>query len=363
MTKDNFMQSLQSVNLKGEEANYNFLDVIKKVDNENIISEWLAFLFDAKKCGSALPLKNFCNYIDIDLVGSDVEIEREYTLDNRRRIDILIKLENAWIVIENKINSAECNEQTVDYELKIRNETIGQNVSLKYVYLKPTYNKSNPTNKVFNIMTYGELVKIWGNINKDDFIPPENHVYFSEFMKLIQERYAMSKELQFDENTKLYIQYSQQFSAVENSFNASCQVVKEKLVNKLNNIFTAEEGWVISFHAEYIQFYKAYWGSELHFEIGTWPWQRSYKNVSFNRLIANDVEIQYCLHAERKQAEIYGAKFKDIETNNGNLFSTKHYNFDNEDNCIASLNDIAERLQRIKDVVAPIIDDILTADK
>ena len=48
MTKEEFIQKLQTVNLKEREINYNFLDVIKKVDNENVISEWLAFLFDVK---------------------------------------------------------------------------------------------------------------------------------------------------------------------------------------------------------------------------------------------------------------------------------------------------------------------------
>ena len=310
-----------------------------------------------------MPLKNFCNYIDIDLIGSDVEIEREYTLDNRRRIDILIKLQDAWIVIENKINSMECNDQTVDYEYKITSETAGQDVSLYYVYLKPTYNKSKPANANFMIMTYGDLANIWKNIKENDFSPQRNHVYFSEFMKLINERYVMSKELQFDENTKLFIEFSEQFNAVEKSFNDSCQVIKEKLMNMLSNVFSAEEGWLISFHLEYIQFYKASWGSELHFEIGTWAWQRNYKNVSFNRLIANDVEISYCLHAERKQAETYGTQFKDIEKKYSNLFSTEHYSFDTEDNCIASIKSIAERLQNIKSSITPIVDHILASDK
>ena len=169
----------------------------------------------------------------------------------------------------------------------------------------------------------------------------------------------MRKELQFDENTKLYIEFSQQFNAVEKSFNDACQVVREKLLNRLEEVFPEQEGWQISPHTEYIQFYKAHWGSELHFEIGTWSWQRNYKNVSFNRLIASDVEIDYCLHAERKQADIYGSKFNDIETKYDKLFGPMHYNFDNEDNCIAALDAIAKRLQNIKDVIAPIIDDIV----
>ena len=131
----------------------------------------------------------------------------------------------------------------------------------------------------------------------------------------------MNKELQFDENTKLYIEFSEQFNAVENSFNNACQALKDKFINMLNTIFTVEESWIISFHSEYIQFFKASWGSDLHFEIGTWAWQRSFKNISFNRLLANNVEITYCLHAERKQAELYAEKFKDIEIIGGMAFS------------------------------------------
>lgn len=80
----------------------------------------------------------------------------------------------------------------------------------------------------------------------------------------------------------------------------------------------------------------------MHFEIGTWAWQRSFRNISFNRLLANNVEITYCLHAERKQAELYAEKFKDIETENSVLFHTENYSFGNEKSCISSLNAIAD---------------------
>lgn len=361
MLSRNFIENLKTVNLKGKAPDYNFMDVIGKTDNENIISEWLAFLFDANKSSSLKPLKLFCNFLDIRFGNGEVTIEREYTLDDRRRIDIIIKSETAWIIIENKINSMECNGQTVDYEDKIASEICGQNISLYFVYLKPTYNMSSPINKKFKVMTYKELAEIWKNINTDDFIRKENYVYYSEFMKLINERYAMSKELQFDENTKLYIEFSEQFNAVENSFNNACQTVKDKLINMLNSIFSIEESWIISFHPEYIQFYKASWGSDLHFEIGTWAWQRSFKNISFSRLLANKVEITYCLHAERKQAELYAEKFKHIETENSKLFRTENYNFDNEKNCISSLNAIAERLLKIKNSVTPIVENAIKA--
>ena len=361
MISSNFIESLKKVNLKSKAPDYNFLDVIRKTDNENIISEWLAFLFDEKKSSSLTPLKLFCEFLNVEIDESEVEIEREYTLDNRRRIDIIIKSKNAWIIIENKINSMECNEQTVDYEEKIASEISGQNISLHYVYLKPTYNKSNPTNKKFKIMTYGELAEIWKGVNSEDFTQKENYVYFSEFMKLINERYAMSKELQFDENTKLYIEFREQFYAAEKSFDSACQAVRDKLINLLNAVFPDEEEWSIYARATYILFYKRSWGFDLHFEIGTWDWQRDYKNITFNRLIANDVQISYCLHAERKQSELYGSKFKEIESKNSHLFSTEHYNFGDEENCISSLNAIAERLLEIKNTITSIVENAIKA--
>lgn len=359
MSSRNFIESLKTINLKSKAPDYNFLDVIGKSDNENIISEWLAFLFDVKKCGSRLPLKRFCEFFDIEFDDSEITVEREYTLDNRRRIDIIIKFKNVWIVIENKINSMECNGQTVDYEDKIASEIDGQNVSSHYVYLKPAYNKSNPTNIKFKVITYRELAEIWKDINSDDFIQEKNYVYFSEFIKLISGRYAMNNELKFDENTKLYTEFREQFYAAEKSFDNSCQTVRAKLMNLLNTLFPVEDDWVISAHTEFILFYKTSWGFDLHFEIGTWEWQRNEKNISFNKLIADDVEITYCLHAERKQKEVYFAKFKEIENNNSKLFCTEHYNFCNEENCMSSLNAIAGRLQEIKNSITPIVDSIV----
>ena len=364
MLSNSFIDRLKSVNLKSIEPSYNFLDVIAKSDNENVISDWLAFLLDAKKCGSEAPLKLFCQLVEVEFENGEITIDREYTLDNRRRVDIIIKMENSWIVIENKINSMECNEQTIDYETKIANELNGQNISVYYVYLKPTYNKSNPANSNFNVLTYGELANIWENIKSEDFVRKENYVYFSEFIKLIKGRYAMSKELQFDENTKLYIEYREQFHAAEKSFNYACLAVREKLMNLLNAVFPDEEGWKIDmrFKGEFIQIYKTSWGNDLHFEIGTWLWQRNSKNISFERLISNDVQISYCLHAERKQVK-YSLKFKDIETANSKLFCTEHYNFGSEENCMVSINAIAARLQEIKNTVAPIIDKLLVAEE
>ncbi|MDE6505414.1 MAG: hypothetical protein K2L42_06050 [Clostridia bacterium] len=46
-----------------------------------IISEWLAFLFDAKKCGSVLPLIRFCEFLNIEPLDGGVNIKQKRLTD------------------------------------------------------------------------------------------------------------------------------------------------------------------------------------------------------------------------------------------------------------------------------------------
>ena len=352
-----FIDRLKTV--KQQETRYDFLDVIKKADSENLISDWLAFLLDAKKCSSELPLKLLCKKLDTEYYGGEAEILREYAIDSNRRIDIFIRLETVWIVIENKINSFEHDEQTRTYKEAISDKAVGQNVDLRYVYLKPKYNKSEPVEKDFRTITYDVLYDCWKGICSDDFAKKEYYVYFDEFIKIVSGRYAMCKELSFHSNTNLYVEYREQFACIEEAFNDDCKNVREKLNEQLKNVFPDKEGWAISSHSTYIQFYTTNWGGDIHFEIGVW----GQSGISFNRLIADSVEIEYCLHAERDKAALYKNEFQNIEQKHRYLFGKEKYNFGCEDCCIDSIDKIAKRLQDIKNEIYPEVDSILMTNK
>ena len=92
---------------------------------ENIISNWLSFLLDPNRFKDDAPLKallglflkaNQFEETDVDTVM----VSREYTLLNRRRVDLLIEADDLIIGIENKIFSSIHNDQLNDYYDKLR---------------------------------------------------------------------------------------------------------------------------------------------------------------------------------------------------------------------------------------------------
>ncbi|MDE6475221.1 MAG: PD-(D/E)XK nuclease family protein [Clostridia bacterium] len=342
-------------NVKDIEPTLNFLDVIGRVDNENIISNWLSFIFDYKKMKSSKPLELFLRYIKCDFEDLQAEIYREYSLTNKRRIDIIIKLAKNWVVIENKINSFECNEQTKDYTQQIVKEIDDKDIDIMFIYLKPNYNKSSPSDSAFKVMTYKELYDLLRYVQKKDFFDKTRFRYFSEFLKLIKEKYIVEQELNFSEKTKIFTEYREELLGVEKSYQLDCINVKNKLCCAMKEIFPEEEGWVIKILSKYIQFFKKEWPEWMHFEIGTWDWQKQQKNISFESLIAKDVEIEYCLHAEGKAGILYGDSVKELEKDKTH-FGVRHYNFSDESKCMESIHAIAQHLKEIKEIFAQKVD-------
>lgn len=83
---------------------------------ENVISNLLAFFFDPTEEHRLIDLflkSLFECYADMTgnriQLGEFEEIEREYSTEDRKRIDILIKLSNAIVCIENKIYARDYN--------------------------------------------------------------------------------------------------------------------------------------------------------------------------------------------------------------------------------------------------------------
>lgn len=76
------------------------------------------------------------NYINLMLlIYSDLEVYREYTIDNGRRIDILLisKRYKVVILIENKIWSGEGDNQLEDYKNYIDNNYNSYNKIYFYI--------------------------------------------------------------------------------------------------------------------------------------------------------------------------------------------------------------------------------------
>ena len=320
------------------------MDVIGKVDDENIISNWLAFLLDSERIGTSKPFEVFCKAIGVEVEKSQ-SVRREYYLDNKRRIDIVIKTDHYWLVIENKINSRENNEQTRAYAERIREEIKNENenesgdITVRFLYLKPTYNVSTPSEKDFYTLEYIDLLACFEKVTEEDFPQKTTYIYFSEFLKLIRERYVMNTELNFGEGTRLYTEAQATIRQIEREFVADCEIVLEKLKKALREVFPEDEGWLVLDHQDYIQFRKQTWPMEVHFEIGTWDWQRKDYGRSFVHLIsAQPVIIAFEIHDERRE----------IGKKNQRNLKTLKFDFSDEKACLKSIQAIAEELKYIK---------------
>jgi len=108
----------------------NFLEIIKREKDEKIHSNILAWFFNPKGNHNlqAAFLSNFASKIGIKLIKGkwkDAKVVREVTLDNNKRIDILITdYENYSIAIENKIGAKKREGQLSDYDTPIKRKFV-----------------------------------------------------------------------------------------------------------------------------------------------------------------------------------------------------------------------------------------------
>ena len=192
-----------------------FLDVINKTHDENIVSNWLSFIFNPDENGIGnKPIELLLNSVgcEYELENDNFkEIHREETTDNgRKRMDIVIKYSKLWIIIENKIDSFEHDKQTEKYfnyiEEKRKNER-KKRIRAEYIYLRPDWNQPDdenvPTKKFngkegFRNLFYSELIKQLKKINTSDYKESEKFEYLKEFIK-VGEKYYMGKEIKIRE--------------------------------------------------------------------------------------------------------------------------------------------------------------------
>lgn len=182
-----------------------FFDLISC--REVFVSQWLAYLFDETKCGcgrecvKALLRAVLVNHKIDDYVFDEVKTEVA-TFDDKR-IDILIKFDKLWIVIENKIYSGEHDNQTQRYYNYINERCEGREVV--YVYLKPTFEE--PSCKHFKSLSYVNLLREFRKIKEKDFVEKEKYKYLQEFVesgdKFMENNDVTAREqLYFDNHEK-----------------------------------------------------------------------------------------------------------------------------------------------------------------
>ncbi len=198
----------------------NIFKILNMADKEAIHSNILAWLFNPyenhnlnDKAIKVLLMQlseKGTEYINLLLLNySDLEVYREYTIDNGRRIDILMesKKNKVIFIIENKIWSGEGDNQLEDYKKYIDEKYI--DYSRIFLYLTPE-KEIKEKYKGYTHITYNTIYKIINNILHDNQIKLEIRALLKQYKEIIRRNIMgnVDKEM-MDLCRKLYVEHKE----------------------------------------------------------------------------------------------------------------------------------------------------------
>lgn len=236
----------------------NIFKIINMVDKEAIHSDILAWLFNPyenhnfnDKAIKVLLMQlseKDAEYINLFLQDySDLEVYREYTIDNGRRIDILMESRNNKVIfiIENKIWSGEGDNQLEDYKRYIDEKYSDYNRI--FLYLTPEKERKEKYKGYIHI-TYNTIYKILNNILHDNQIRLEIRAVLKQYKEIIRKDIMgnVDKDM-IDLCRKLYVEHKEALNKImqygntryyytnliadiiENDKNLKCEIVNKFL--------------------------------------------------------------------------------------------------------------------------------------
>lgn len=333
-----------------------FLSIINKKFDEVTISRCVAFLINPEYTtlniiGQLLNItqqeEDEADFIQLfnneDTVFEGIEVEE--VISSRSRIDIIIRFSTFWILIENKINSYENNEQTLRYEKDLDQKE----KPVKYICLKPQYNKSVMKNKKFSYVLYNQLVEILKTVTKYDLKEQENYCYIEDFIKHMEGFLMKENELEISEDVEFYIENREVIEGIVKNYDKQCELVKDKLVDCIKNKFGNE--YNIYATRTYFQIWKDSWDNTqhkgIHYEI----------YCDTNKIIGCNRTVNFTIHNEEKTRKIYS----DIE--HMKSIKKQEYKFDNSKNIENSIKQIVDEMYRIAEEYNSDIDEKILAKK
>lgn len=178
----------------GAENAFNYLDIIRKEDDENVFSNLIAYFLSNDKD----LLRDFCaEVLKVSDISEAASVEREKAA-NRSRIDIYIEDQNHAIVIENKIKS-EVNSvnqrhnftgeliksQLEDYYDFI--EEYAENREKKYFILMPNYHRIDLSkykhSEKYQKIAYSEVFNFFST---HEYQNASEKKYYDDFVKALR---------------------------------------------------------------------------------------------------------------------------------------------------------------------------------
>lgn len=229
---------------KKDEAN--IFKIINIADKEIVHSDMLAWFFNPyenhnlndkvlKEILMQLSKKD-AEYISLLLLDySDLEVYREYTVDNGRRIDIVMESKNNKVIfiIENKIWSGEGDNQLEDYKNYIDEKYNDYNRI--FLFLTPEKERKEKYKGYIHI-TYSMIYSVLNCVLQENQIKFEISVIIRQYKEIIG-RYIMGsidKEM-IDLCRKLYVEHKEALDKIMQYGNTTyylTEVINEILDNE-----------------------------------------------------------------------------------------------------------------------------------
>ena len=323
-----------------------FLDVVDKSFDEIMVSKYLTYLLDERNtCKSILrqiitktsSSDDTINFVELLDSGIFECIESEEQIAKDSRLDIIIKYSTFWLVIENKILASESKpKQTLIYEKELKKSNLNK-LPIKFIYLKPKFNKSKPSNPHFTELTYEDIMNVLENVSKEELQEPNNYQFLQDFIKHIR-RYFMNKTQSIldEQALKFYYENKDKIDYIINTHKEENLRVQNLLVNSITESFPT---FMVHSAPTYIQIYKQAWQpkgvTSIHFEILT-P-----KGLSFYNLIdKTSIKLTFAIHNEKSTKEMYP------ELKHQTLYS-KEFKFNTNENIQNSIEVIIQEIQTI----------------
>lgn len=257
------------------------LSIFNKSFNEDAISDYLAYILNPNVNGiGILPLKKLIlatnsQWLDnFDERTDEISVTREFTLNNGRRIDLLIEIDDQLIIgIEHKVYSHEHGNQTLVYAEEIKSQFPDQ--QHVFIFLTPDKREAI-ANEEFQAIGYEDLVNLLKQVNFDYLHNIKKSVLFEDFIAHLEEHFMSENKYSLSEKTKLYMEHYNIIDDLQKSFEQDYHMVLNKIMsylkNSLENHLGKDDEWIINSNPErsYQQISKDKWNSkglDIHFEL------------------------------------------------------------------------------------------------
>lgn len=246
--------------------------IFGKSYDENFVSDYIAYAIDPERNGIGIePLRQVLSLAGapVDLIDfGSISIWREYTLVNRGRIDLLIRIDDQYLLgIENKVFAAENPGQTPGYVNALEKEFPDD----ERFYLFLTRDGHKARSRLFTPLSYEALYNALREVPYEWHADIRKSILWEDFLTHLREYIAIGGfVVELSEKSKLYLENYELIHDLEQAYDRDVNAIFNHVVEQLQmNLPPAD--WKFNFRTSrgWQQYFKSAWDVSdlsIHFE-------------------------------------------------------------------------------------------------